>query len=169
MVHPDPTCAAEAFARAKHKGQVDKGGHPYVHHLERVSFRATMLCTDSELPALAKEWVAQETPERAAYVCRQIGWLHDVVEDTEATLDDLKKAGFEASVLEGVMAMTKQEGESRKNYLRRVKKTPQAIICKLADIEDNMDLSRLEQVTGRDERRTEVYRCNLAYLRSERS
>lgn len=169
MVHPDPACAAEAFARAKHKGQVDKGGHPYVHHLERVSFRVIALCSALKLPRVAREWVESQSPEKAAYVCRQVAWLHDVVEDTDATQADLEKAGFDEEVVAGVMAMTKQEGESRKNYLRRVKKTPQAIICKLADIEDNMDLSRIETVTERDERRTEVYRCNLAYLRSERS
>lgn len=91
----DLTTKAEALARAAHEGQVDKSGAPYATHPERVAARVS---EDDELVAIA--------------------WLHDVVEDTPITLDDLRGREFPESVVAAVDALTKRAGESKEGLLR---------------------------------------------------
>lgn len=84
------TTEAEALARAAHEGQVDKAGQPYATHPERVAAR---VAGDDELVAIA--------------------WLHDVVEDTGITLDELRGKGFPESVVTAVDALTKRADQAR--------------------------------------------------------
>ena len=124
--------AIEIAARA-HANQVDKAGAPYVFHPLRLMF-------------------AVKTPfERMAAV------LHDVVEDTALTLADLQGAGFPTEVLGAVEALTKRKGESRLDAARRAAKNPIALIVKLADVTDNMDLSRISNPSEKDFTRRKEY------------
>ena len=66
-----------------------------------------------------------------------IAWLHDVVEDTNWTLHDLRSR-FSHRIVDGVDAMTKREGETRREYVERVALNPDAVVVKLADIDHNM-------------------------------
>jgi (p)ppGpp synthase/HD superfamily hydrolase len=114
------------FARRAHEGQLDKSGRPYIGHPLRV------------MGALRGEH------ERMTAV------LHDVVEDTSVTLEDLQAAGCPEEVLTAVTAISKQPGEDQATYLRRVAANPIARAVKLADIADNMSpdrMSRLDQAT----------------------
>jgi (p)ppGpp synthase/HD superfamily hydrolase len=117
--------AIEIAARS-HAGQVDKAGQPYILHPLRLMLAVT----------------APE--ERIAAV------LHDVVEDTPVTLDDLAAAGFSQDVLTAVAALTKLEGESRIAAAQRAAQNPIARVVKLADVADNMDLSRISVPTEKD-------------------
>lgn len=131
--------AIEIAAKA-HAGQVDKAGQPYVLHPLRMM-------------------LAVATPE-----ARVAAVLHDVVEDTAVTLDELRAEGFPASVLEAVEALTKRDGEDYEAFIRRVAPNPIAREVKLADLRDNSDLSRIAEPTERDRERIRKYQRAIAYL-----
>jgi guanosine-3',5'-bis(diphosphate) 3'-pyrophosphohydrolase len=124
--------AIELAARA-HAGQRDKGDQPYILHPLRV------------MQAVSGE------SERIAAV------LHDIVEDTPTTFEDLLAEGFSADVVGAVRALTKFEGETREQAARRIVGNPIARAVKLADIADNMDLSRIPNPTERDVERLREY------------
>lgn len=131
---------AIAIAALAHEGQVDKAGAPYVLHPLRVM-------------------LACQTPE-----ARIAAVLHDVVEDTAITLEELEGEGFPAEVLEAVAALTKREGEDYEAFIRRVAPNPIAREVKLADLRDNSDLSRIAEPTERDRERIKKYKRAIAYL-----
>lgn len=124
--------AIEIAVRA-HAGQVDKARQPYILHPLRVMFAVKSL------------------HERMAAV------LHDVVEDTTITLDDLRSEGFPTEVLEAIRALTKTKGEARIAAAQRAAENPIARVVKLADVMDNMDLSRISRPTEEDYARIKVY------------
>ena len=125
---------ALAIAAAAHAGQIDKAGQPYILHPIRV-----MLSVENG-------------DERIAAI------LHDVVEDTPVSFDDLESEGFSAAVVHAVRALTKTEGESRIEAALRAVKDPIARQVKLADVSDNMDLSRIPSPTEKDHARQEEYK-----------
>lgn len=131
--------AIELAARA-HAGQVDKAGAPYILHPLRLM-------------------LAVGTPEQ-----RLAAVLHDIVEDTPVTFDDLLAEGFAPDVVDAVRALTKLPGEDRLDAARRAAANPIARAVKLADVADNMDLSRLAAPTGKDLARLEQYRQVKAIL-----
>jgi (p)ppGpp synthase/HD superfamily hydrolase len=128
------------IAAQVHTGQVDKAGQPYILHPLRL-----MLAVSS-------------TEARMAAV------LHDVVEDTTVTLDELRAAGFPATVLEAVEALTKREGEDYEAFIRRVAPNPIAREVKLADLRDNSDPSRIAEPKERDRERIKKYSQAIVYL-----
>lgn len=76
--------------------------------------------------------------------------LHDVVEDTSVTIDLLRAEGFPPEVLDAVLALTKTKGETRIAAARRAVVNPVARAVKLADVADNMDMSRISKPTEKD-------------------
>jgi GTP diphosphokinase / guanosine-3',5'-bis(diphosphate) 3'-diphosphatase len=131
--------AIEIAARA-HAGQVDKAGQPYVLHPLRVMLRV------------------EGTSERIAAV------LHDVVEDTSVTLDDLAAEGFNSEILDAVRALTKLPGETRMEAAQRASVNKIALAVKLADNAENMDLGRIANPTAKDHARIEEYKAVRAVL-----
>lgn len=112
---------AEALAREAHAAQRDKVGNPYIWHVERVVKRCS---SPSE---------------------RIVAWLHDVVEDTSISLDDLHDVhGFPSDpICDAVQAITHRPGEPREAYYQRVRTNPLALVVKRADLADNTDPRRL--------------------------
>lgn len=131
---------AIAIAARAHAGQVDKARQPYILHPLKVMLRL------------------QATDERIAAV------LHDVVEDTPITLDDLRAAGFSPAVLTAVDALTKRPGETRLQAAARAAADPVARAVKLADNAENLDLSRIENPTEKDYARLREYEQVRALL-----
>jgi guanosine-3',5'-bis(diphosphate) 3'-pyrophosphohydrolase len=131
--------AIEIAARA-HAGQVDKAGAPYILHPLRL-----MLAVQGE-------------HQRMAAV------LHDVVEDTSVTLEDLQREGFPAAVVDAVRALTKLPGEGRIAAAHRAAADPVARAVKLADVSDNMDLRRIPAPTEKDHARLKEYEHVKAIL-----
>ena len=84
--------------------------------------------------------------------------LHDVVEDTPVTLDQLAKEGFSREVVDAVDALTKRRGENRIDAAKRAAANPIARVVKLADNAENMDLSRISNPTQKDYDRLEEYK-----------
>ena len=124
---------AIALAARAHDGQTDKAGQPYILHPLRV-----MLAVATE-------------EERMAAV------LHDTVEDTPVTFQELAVEGFPLAVIEAVEALTKHQGESRLAAAQRAVVNPIARQVKLADVADNMDLSRIPKPTAKDLARLREY------------
>lgn len=125
-----------------HAGQIDKAGEPYILHPLRLMF------------------AVNGTYPRMAAV------LHDVVEDTSITIDNLKAEGFPAEVIEAVQALTKQKGESRIEAAKRASENSISRTVKLADVTDNMDITRISQPTEKDYLRLKEYEKVRALLLS---
>jgi guanosine-3',5'-bis(diphosphate) 3'-pyrophosphohydrolase len=130
------------IAAIAHAGQIDKGGEPYILHPLRVMLRM------------------KSTEERIAAV------LHDVVEDSQFTLESLKAEGFSDHIISALDALTKRPGESRIEAAHRAAAHPLARTVKLADNAENSDLSRIANPTVRDQERLEQYRLVRNILES---
>lgn len=122
------------IAALAHAGQKDKGGEPYILHPIRVMLRLT------------------NNTDRIAAI------LHDVVEDTDVTLEMLASEGFSEDILQAVEALTKQQGETRLHAATRAAKNKIAQRVKLADNAENCNLSRIACPTGKDLARLEEYK-----------
>lgn len=131
---------AIAIALTAHSGQVDKAGAPYILHPLRLMVQ--MDTEDEQLAAL----------------------LHDVVEDSDLTLDDLRDVGLPESVLAALALLTHQAGEDYEDYVRQIADNPLARKVKLADLADNMRLDRIPNPTPKDLERLEKYREAQALL-----
>jgi guanosine-3',5'-bis(diphosphate) 3'-pyrophosphohydrolase len=131
--------AIEIAARA-HAGQRDKAGAPYIFHPLRL-----MLAVRGDEARMAAA-------------------LHDVVEDAALTFEDLLSEGFPVAVVDAVRALTKHEGESRIAAAHRAAANPIARAVKLADVSDNMDLSRIPEPTEKDYARLREYEQVRAIL-----
>lgn len=121
------------IASAAHAGQLDKAGQPYILHPLRVMLRV------------------EDMQHRMAAV------LHDVVEDTDVTIEHLKQEGFSPEVLRAIIALTKLPGETRLEAAARAAADPIARKVKLADNSENMDLSRIAKPTEKDYARCREY------------
>jgi len=128
------------IAAQAHEGQRDKAGAPYILHPLRVMMK-----------------MATEAEQITAV-------LHDVVEDTGWTMERLHQEGFHEEILAALDCLTRQNGEEYEKFIERVKLNPLAIKVKIADLEDNLDGSRLNGVTADDAKRLEKYQQALQML-----
>ncbi len=140
MLYTDLTKKALKLCFAAHKNQVDKSGLPYVFH----PFH------------LAEQMETEETTV--------VALLHDVVEDTPYTLEDLAQMGFPEPVLTAVGLMTHDSAVPYLDYVAKIKENPIARTVKLADLRHNSDLSRLDRVDDRMLARVEQYKKAIAIL-----
>ena len=136
---PTPALISRALdiAVKAHEEQVDKGGNPYIWHPVRVALHSHS--DEEKIAAL----------------------LHDVIEDTSVTMDDLAKAGFSEKVLDAIQCLTKKEGEEYMDFIQRVSGNEIAAKVKIQDLNDNMDVSRLN---GRKPSKMDTYKQALDYL-----
>lgn len=123
---------ARAVATVAHHGQVDKAGLPYVGHPGRVAEIVEARHAAGLISAGQPSWVALPA-----------AWLHDVLEDTELTGEDLMAAGISGRVVSCVTLLTRTRGQSSEDYYAAIAADSMARAVKLADIEDNMDPKRL--------------------------
>ena len=135
---------AVSIAFEAHKGEKDKAGAPYILHPLRVMFQME---TEEEMIAAV---------------------LHDVLEDTAITSDQLREKGFSERLIEAVESVTKRKGEDYEDFVRRAASHPIGKKVKLADLEDNMDFSRLKSITDKDLKRLKKYHNALKILKQLR-
>ena len=93
-----------------------------------------------------------------------VALLHDVVEDTDYTLDDLRNMGFPERIIEALSYMTHDDAVPYLDYVARIKENPIATAVKLADLRHNSDITRLNEVTKADLERVEKYKKAIALL-----
>lgn len=140
MIYTDLTKKALKLCFEAHKNQTDKSGMPYVFHPFHLA----------------------EQMDGEASVCAAL--LHDVVEDAGITIDDLKEQGFPPEVTDAVALMTHDDSEAYLDYVRRIKSNPVARRVKLADLNHNSDLSRLDNVGYSALKRVEKYKKAICLL-----
>ena len=140
MIYTPLTKKALRLCFDAHKDQVDKSGMPYVFHPFHL---------------------AEQMPDEDTVVT---ALLHDVVEDTAFTPDDLRCMGFPPRVVEAIMLMTHEDGVPYMDYVAKIRDNPIARQVKLADLRHNSDLTRLEQVDDRARQRAEKYARAIALL-----
>lgn len=121
------------IATTAHQGQVDKAGVPYILHPFRVMFGCKT--EDEQICAV----------------------LHDVIEDTAVTFEDLKTEGFKEEILNALHALTKRKSETYDDFINRVIQNQLACHVKLADLSDNMNLGRIPHPSEEDYQRVEKY------------
>ncbi len=126
-----------------HAGQTDKAGMPYHLHPERVASRCS---TDAETI---------------------VALLHDTIEDTSVTPEFLLGKGFPQYIVDAVLAVTKRAGESYEDFVARAKQNPIGRMVKIHDLEDNMDLRRLDELTSETVARQRKYLKAYHFLRRD--
>ena len=131
------------IADKAHKNQVDKGGAPYIHHVIEV---------------------AKNFEYEYDIAC---ALLHDVIEDSDYTIEDIINAGLPNSMAKTLDLLTRKKDESYIDYIKRIKTDELATQIKIADILHNMDITRIPNATIGDYTRQEKYRKALDYLKDE--
>lgn len=124
---------AVEIATKAHEGQTDKSGKPYIGHVMRVAQR----CKTQKSKVIAL--------------------LHDVIEDTPITPDELKAEGIPADIVEAVLTLSRRQDEPYEEYINRVAPHPLCREVKIADLEDNMDIRRLTEIGESDVIRLKKY------------
>ena len=142
MIYTPMTKTALKLCFEAHKDQTDKSGLPYVFHPFHL---------------------AEQMPDEKTTV---VALLHDVIEDTDYTLDDMKNMGFSDDILSAIALMTHDDGVPYMEYVALIKKNPIAKMVKLADLRHNSDMSRLDKVTAHDRERAEKYKKAIKFLES---
>lgn len=140
MIYTPKTKMALKLCFEAHKEQLDKSNMPYVFH----PFH------------LAEQMETEETTV--------VALLHDVVEDTEYTIEDLKNMGFSEEITDAIALMTHAPDVEYMDYVRAIKENPIAKAVKLADLRHNSDLTRMDVVDERALRRNEKYARAIALL-----
>ena len=131
------------IATNAHKEQTDKAGKPYILHPIRVSERCNTV--EEKIVAL----------------------LHDVIEDTEITPTSLLSEGFPAHIVKAILSVTKQENENYDDFVKRCSANSIGKVVKIHDLEDNMDITRLKELTENDLQRLNKYLKAYYYLKGE--
>lgn len=124
---------AMLIAEKVHKGQVDKAGKPYIWHPVRVERR----CTRQE--------------------DRLVALLHDTIEDGDIASEYLLLVGFSQEVVDAVLSVSRKRGEDYFEFIQRCKANPIGRRVKICDLEDNMDITRLNDLTEKDIERLKKY------------
>ena len=140
MIYTDLTKKAMKLCFQAHKDQVDKSGLPYVFHPFHL---------------------AEQMPDE---VTTAVALLHDVVEDTDYTIEDLIREGFPPEVTDAVKMMTHDDAVPYLDYVRGLKENPVTRTVKLADLKHNSDITRLDTVDEKAIKRVEKYKKAIAIL-----
>lgn len=141
MLYTDLTKKALKIAFEVHKDQKDKGGTPYIYHPLYLA--------------------AQMQDENATCVAL----LHDVIENSDYTLNDLILEGFPNEVITAVKLLTFDKKTSYLDHIYKIKMSKLATIVKIAELKHNSDLSRLQEVTDEDIKRQDSYYSALIILK----
>ncbi len=141
LAHGLEEIALEIAERA-HKGQKDKAGKDYIGHPKRVAEK----CDNAEE--------------------RIVALLHDTIEDTDVTPEYLEETGFPDDIIQAVLSVSRQKDESYEDFVRRAGQNQTGRQVKLHDLEDNMDILRLESLTDKDLERLNRYMRAYRYLSS---
>lgn len=131
------------LAVTAHRGQKDRSGRPYILH---------------------PLWLMQQFEDARAMI---VAVLHDTVEDSSLTLQDLKSEGFSEEIVEAIDALTRRKDETYEQFILRLKPQPLALRIKLADIEHNLDVRRLSQLNKDDLKRVDKYHKAWCVLRDK--
>lgn len=145
--------AAYDIVSEQFRGMVDKGGQPYEYHCLRV--------------AEAVEQSFSEQPGAFQIKCIIAAVLHDIIEDTSITKEDLLHKGFDKDIVEAVDAVSRRKGESYFDFVKRCKENEIARTVKRYDLEDNMDIRRLTKFGDYEQKRLKKYWYSWMFIKDE--
>ena len=131
---------AISIALSVHKGKIDKGGNPYILHPLRVMLDMTTI--EEKIVAV----------------------LHDVVEDSHTTIQNLRDENYSEEILDALTLLTKNQNQTYNEYILEIKKNTLATKVKLADLRDNMDKKRLLNPNKKDIARINKYKIAYSLL-----
>lgn len=140
MIYTEKTKKALKLCFEAHKNQLDKSGLPYVFH----PFH------------LAEQMKTEQTTV--------VALLHDVIEDTDYTVDYLAKQGFDKEILDALLLLTHEDKVDYMDYVTKIKQNPIAKAVKLADLNHNSDLTRLDAIDQKALERREKYQKAIELL-----
>lgn len=133
--------SALRIAIKAHEGQTDKAGKAYILHPLRIASNCSTI--ETQIVAL----------------------LHDVVEDSSITLEDLKTSGFPDIIIDAIDSVTRRRNESYMDFVCRCSKNPIGKVVKLLDLDDNMNIKRLSEISEADVKRLNKYKIAYDYLK----
>lgn len=136
---------AVRIAEDAHCGQFDKAGNPYIGHPMRVM---------NNVHSIEEKIVAI---------------LHDVMEDTDVTSDDLRQAGIPDSLISELNVLIRSPNMDYDKYIERISHFSIASAVKLADLKDNMDITRLNEITEKDIERLRIYHRSYVFLKNKQN
>lgn len=140
MIYTKLTKKAMNIMFEKHKNQFDQSGVPYVFH----------------------PWhVAESMQDEKTTI---VALLHDIIEETDITVSDLRKMEFPEETIDAINILTYKEGEDYQTYIKKIGKNIIATTVKLSALKHNMDLSRINHITDKDLERIKEYKENYDYL-----
>jgi len=133
------------IAKNAHFGQFDRAGKPYISHPIRVMDSVNTI--EEKIVAI----------------------LHDVIEDTDITADDLRREGIPEKLIKELLVLTHTPDTEYDDYVKNISLFKIASAVKLADLKDNMDITRLDEITDRDIDRLKKYHRNYIHLRTKQN
>ena len=140
MIYNENTKKAINLVFEHHANQFDKGGYPYILH--PIHLAENMDTEDTTIVAL----------------------MHDLVEDTTVTIEDIIDMDFNNNVVEAIRLLTKTKDKPYQEYIEDIKKNEIAKIVKIADLKHNMDTTRLDSIDPETIKRIEKYKHSLEIL-----
>lgn len=140
MIYTKKTMIAMKLAYEKHHGQVDKSGLPYIHHVLHVAEQM-----DTEKTCI-------------------VALLHDIVEDTDTTFEELEDLQFGKDIIDALILLTHDKEEYYFNYVIRLSKNEIAKKVKIADLKHNSDITRITELSQKDINRVEKYKKAIEIL-----
>ena len=142
--------------RRAHYGQKDKAGADYILHPMTVADNVYRLF-----------WNYLSEDEYIISIC--CAYLHDVLEDTYYTQEKLLEEGVPFEIVSRVQILTRGEGESYMNFIRRCGDDKITTFVKICDLTHNMDITRLDKITDDDIQRIKKYHKAYKYLENEKT
>lgn len=133
------------IATSAHSGQTDKGGRPYILH---------PLWVMNKLRHLGDDYMI-------------VGVLHDTIEDSEWTIDQLRSEGFSEEIITAITLLTHEQGQSYDDYIKAISLNPLARAVKIRDLEHNTKITRLKGLRKKDFDRMEKYHRAYVYLKND--
>lgn len=150
--------------RKKFANKVDKGGNPYINHLYSVADKVEGEgCQKSDWFDYGKTSLSMFYHK--AYV---VALLHDILEDTDTTEQELRDLGCDDEIINAIIAITRRDDEQYYfDFIERVKKNDIAKLVKIRDLENNMDIKRLNKFSDYEQKRLKKYWYCWKYLKGE--
>lgn len=143
MIYTQLTKQALKLCFEAHKNQVDKTGIPYIFHPFHL---------------------AEQMKDEYTTV---IALLHDVVEDTDYTFNDLENMGYPKEIIDALKLLTHEDNISYMDYVSKIKDNPYAKVVKLADLRHNSDITRLDVIDEKTIKRNEKYKKAIMMLEED--
>lgn len=153
------------FVREKFADKVDCGSHPYINHLYSVADKV-----ESE-GMQNSDWYGYGNTSLGIFYHKAyiVALLHDILEDTNTTEQDLRDRGYDDEIIEAIKSLTRKKNETYFDFIIRASKNDIGRLVKRYDLENNMDITRLKEFGEYEMKRLQKYWYSWMYLKGEKT